>query len=729
MPTNGDYSSWNWENQSQNNWKRRDGNIWVDINPPFKPETERIGKIVDVYETSDYKKTKGWQLLWAQFDGIYPYFIIYNPHRGLVRAFFYLDELPFEHVLATLSFHDLNNPSSLTYGNEYQYATDKYLNSDITSDDMISVIIPFVASDNWCSVDFPIFFDQNILNNKYNSKKWTFKFYGCNNYQIRLKDKLGPASSEQHTITGSKTSISNNTFNASLSKLHKQLESNEKFISQMQNSVKKIDDSSPQYMKSYKNVVNTLKPVGEIFSAATGITAGASAVLGFVRILNGSFNEKTSTPPTGTIEHLDIEGTMSIKFNLGGNTLKIPGVNGNFFPPVSWSPYDCPLGFINLSKTPTIRKTTPYDKYELDGDNNGGQVGTQNGLPVKVISYKSYPPFYVKANQPTVSDYLGKFVKYKFEDNNVVAINKIPGLSLMDIHFALVVKLTGVGAEKIDITKQYVLFKFWDEVGKEWHIPVVNPIYKALDEGRLKIYKFDEENGNIYIGTPELPMNKLKDMVIEVPEKSEIMLRVIARFNSNYYENPIIFQANYKMNESIEKAQYDRLVWKWEQGNYHWDDYYQGAFNIELSTTNSSNNVAGVIGMSPNFIAEPGFSAVATDPYPSRGFTEINHYSFACSNSFRKGFFENEVVTDNSNKPFQIFPNPSQGRFTLVNSFETNKITSIRLLNNMGAEILNENNINKNTFDIDLHDFNPGIHILQVILQNHESYSEKILLE
>jgi hypothetical protein len=191
MPTNGDYSNWNWENQSQSNWKRKDGNIWVEINPPFKPETERIGKIVDVYESGDYTKAKGWQLLWAQFDGIYPYYILYNPHKGLVRAFFFLEEQPFEHVLATLSYHDINSPGILTYGNEYQYATDKYLNSTVTDDDMISVIIPSVFPDSWCSADFPIFFDQNIQNSKYNSKKWVFKFYGCENYQIHLKGQMG----------------------------------------------------------------------------------------------------------------------------------------------------------------------------------------------------------------------------------------------------------------------------------------------------------------------------------------------------------------------------------------------------------------------------------------------------------------------------------------------------------------------------------------------------------
>jgi hypothetical protein len=54
-------------------------------------------------------------------------------------------------------------------------------------------------------------------------------------------------------------------------------------------------------------------------------------------------------------------------------------------------------------------------------------------------------------------------------------------------------------------------------------------------------------------------------MLIEVPEKSEIMLRVIAKFTSSYYDNPIVFQANYKMNDVVENANRSRLVCGWNR--------------------------------------------------------------------------------------------------------------------------------------------------------------------
>ncbi len=731
MPTNGDYSNWNWENQSQSNWKRKDGNIWVEINPPFKPETERIGKIVDVYESGDYTKAKGWQLLWAQFDGIYPYYILYNPHKGLVRAFFFLEEQPFEHVLATLSYHDINSPGILTYGNEYQYATDKYLNSTVTDDDMISVIIPSVFPDSWCSADFPIFFDQNIQNSKYNSKKWVFKFYGCENYQIHLKGQMGPASNEQHTISGSKSGISTNTFDATHSKLHKQLETNDKFMQQMQNSVKNIDTTSAHFLQGYKSLVNLLKPLSQIFSAATGISAGAGAVLGFMKVVNGTFDQENSTAPAAVIQYIELEGTMDISFDLGGNTLKIPGVNGSYFPPVSWDPYDCSMGYINLSKTPSIRKTTPYDKYPLDGDDNV-TVYTDGTNPTKVLYYKSYPPFYVKANQPPVSGYLGKFVKYKFQDDNVVAINNIPGLSLIDIHFALVVKLTGTGSEKFDISKKYISLIFWDDASRELHIPVVNPVYKALSDGMLKIYKFDEENDGVYIGTPELPINKLKDMVIEVPEKSEIMLRVIAKFTSSYYDNPIVFQANYKMNDVVENANRSRLVCGWEQTNYHWTDYFTGTINIELTGTNTSTHSAGQIMLNPTFEGNAGFEAVPVDIYPTRGNTQLNYYSFACSSNLKSDTYQdNELsnVSEFSDEDLALFPNPSNGSLTISSNYQSNEIVNVKLINTMGLVIFNENNLNQSVVNLNISNAKPGLHIMQITLRDNKTYMKKVIFE
>lgn len=460
MPTDGNYSNWNWEIQTTDNWKIKRGNTWEEINPPFSPQTERTGDIVGVYATADYTKAKGWTLLWAQFDGMYPYFALYNPHKGLVRAFFYTDKVAFHYLLATLSYHDTGNPGLLTFGNEYQIAADKYLNTSVLSSDMISVVIPTVGAQNWCSVDFPIFFDNNIKHHRYNSKKWVLKFYGCEDYKIYLKGQSQsgqPASTAQHSIVGKTSDITSTTFSASHAKLHSNIEKVSNAIQKMQTSVKDINEKSPKFLQTYKKTISSLKPVSDVFSYLTSLSSTASAVIGFFKFISGSFDEKKSTTPTSTIQFLELEGSMKIKYFLGGNTLKIPGVEGDYFPPVSWEPFDCVMGFINLEKTPTIRKTTAYEKYAFDGDEKGFLYFDEyNREVVTIKNLFNYPDLIARGEHPAVSGYLGRFVKYKFEDNNTVAINNIQGLTLMDLRFALVFKLTGQGVEKFDIEKQYI---------------------------------------------------------------------------------------------------------------------------------------------------------------------------------------------------------------------------------------------------------------------------------
>lgn len=733
MPTNGNYSNWDWQDQSQDNWKRKNGNVWMEINPPFHSITERIGKIVDVYESCDYTKTKGWQLLWAQFDGIYPYFILYSPHKGLVRAFFYLDTQEFNYALATLSYHDINNPGLLTFGNEYQIATDKYLDRSFPSDDMISVIIPFVGAENWLSADFPITFDPNIQNSKYNSKKWVFQFYGCEDYKIHLKGKSGPAETEQHTITGSSSNVTSSNFSATHSKLHKQFQTNDKFMEEMQKSVKSINDTSPKYLQGYKTTVESLKPVAGIFSAAVGISSGVGAVLGFMKIVNGTFDEQKSTPPTAVIQYIELEGSMKIKYNLGGNTLKIPGVNGSYSPSgLYWSPYDCPMGYFNLEKTPTIRKTSSYEKFKFDDDDVS--IGFKGDKPSFISKLFNYPWLNAEGEHLPVSGYLGNFVKYKFEDDNIIAVNEIPGLTLIDIHFALVAKLTGTGTERFDIEAKYINCKFWDLNGREFHVPVINPIYKALEEGVLKVYKYDEVNDGIYIGTPELSMNKLKDIVIELPEKADLALRVIAKFNSDKYDKPIIFQGNFNMITVNETAQQSRLFAWMEQTNFHWTDYYTDELKIILNSSNSSSHRAGSIIMEPGFYGNPGFSAVASNIYPSRGNTKINYYSFNCSSSLKnatilQGNANNECLIKTTSNLLTVFPNPNNGQFTVSSANESNEIATIKVFNSMGILIYTNNNVSLTSLNLKLDNTNSGFYIVQTILKDNTSYTNRVYIK
>ncbi|MCP4176900.1 MAG: T9SS type A sorting domain-containing protein [bacterium] len=742
MPTNGDYTNWDWEDISQDNWKKKNGNIWEEINSPFNPSSERLGTIVEVYETTDYTKEKGWELAWAQFDGEYPYFIIYNPHKSIIRSFFYLESVAFEHALATLSYHsEYNNPGILSFGTEYQNASDIYLSesSGTHNEDLISVIIPDVSPGTWCSADFPIIFDKNIQNSKYTSKKWVFQFYGCENYSIILKGTSTTASSEQHTISGKTSSVSSQKFDAQHTKLHKQLKDTEKFMGEVMGSVKGIDSTSPKLLQKYKSFVEDLKPVSQVFSAATGISSAVKTVLGFFRTITGNFGENESTTPATVIQNIELEGTMDIKFDLGGNTLKIPGVQGNYFPPVQWNAYDCTMGIISLEKTPYIRKTTAYEKYRFYDEDI--TLGTQ-GDNIYIYNLNNYYPLILTANHPANIGYFGKFVKYKFEDDNIVSINKIPGLSLDDIRFALVCKMTGEESEKIKIAQKDYTCKFVDVNGREYYIPVLNPIYRALDEGRLKVYKYDEENNEVYIGTPELSINELKNIVIEVPEKSEIMLRVIAKFNSDYYENPIFFQANYNMDIREEAANISRLVGTQEQTNFDWSDYYTGDIMIELNSENESKYEAGQIILENGFKGINGFRAKAINVYPSHGNTQMNYYNLNCNTSQKSAFItkpieENKVTTNLQKEDLQskdykeginVYPNPVSNIFSVRSNSPEVSVSSITILNSLGVIIYSRKNIDKNKYTIGTEDFSSGYYIIKTKLSDNKIHTNSLII-
>lgn len=423
---------------------------------------------------------------------------------------------------------------------------------------------------------------------------------------------------------------------------------------------------------------------------------------------------------------------MDIEFNLGGNTLKIPGVNGSYFPPVSWNPYDCPVGYFNLEETPKIKKTTSYEKYKFH-DADGGSMGMKDGKIAFIYNLLNFPTLNALGNHPPVNGYLGKFVKYQFNDDNVLSFHQIPGLELVDVHFALVCKLTGTGGEKFDITDEYIPCKFWDLYGKEYHVPVVNPIYEGLDMGQYKLYKFDEDNDGIYFGTPELPMNKLKDVVIEVPEKSEIMLRVIAKFSSDKYNDPIMFQANYKMDVQEENAQKDRLFFSMEQQNFHWD-YFTHDLMVKINMSTSSQYEAHEIVMEPGFVGTNGYVATSVNmSYPTKGNTVSHTYSFTCSNNL-KSAIANDVDSNvdsefNKNRDIKVYPNPSNG-FVYISSTELDdEIIKIELYNNIGALVYVNEDIETSEFELNLSDYNSGLYFMKVLMNNNINYSKKIILK
>ena len=156
------------------NWKRRtdesdptspDGRKWNYVQPAFSNTEARVDLMDDIWKYQDYTKVKGWNLVWANFFEQYPYFMLYNKYRGLMRVFFFRtsggDEL-FKNFAVTLNFKGKKS-SLFSFGNDYKQATDKYLANTSTGDDVLTTVIPVVNVGQWGCAQFTIFFDDNIV--------------------------------------------------------------------------------------------------------------------------------------------------------------------------------------------------------------------------------------------------------------------------------------------------------------------------------------------------------------------------------------------------------------------------------------------------------------------------------------------------------------------------------------------------------------------------------------
>lgn len=740
MPTNGDYSNWDWEDQSQQNWRSQHDDGWVNIKPPFLYSTERVGDMVDVHSKGDYTRAKGWELVWAQFDE-YPYFILYNRQRSIVRAFFYLENIPFTEVLTTLSFHDEGCPAILAFGNEYQRSTQDYYNGTASAnDDMISVIIRNLAPNSWGVADFPILFDNYIRYNKYKNKRWVFNFYGCNNYKLKISgnDPLTQSLlSGQQTITSSKNAVAGNTFNADYAKVHKQIQSIDKFLQEMQNSTKNIGDDAPGFLKSYKSIVTDLKGVSSIASAVSGLSSGFSAVLGFFNLITGTFAEDAATKPVTSIQSYQLTGDMNIQQVLGGNTLSIPGTPGTFYPSGTvWTPFNCPMGIINLQYTPQIRKTTPYERYGYYL--KGGYYGyDENNVATKILLLPGYPQVLLIGNPPPLQTgyaqkYPGKFVKYKLDADITLTTQTIPGLALEDVQFAIVCKPNGTGDRKYSITDRYLAYHaFYDLNGRRFDIPSENPVYKALEEGRFIVHKYGESD-DIYFGTPFMDKDQLKGVVVEVPEDTDVKLGVVARFHSDQYDEPIIFKACYNMNPVEETALTKRVFFAQEQQSFPFSEFYNTYSTKTLNSPNSQQHTATCITLSPGFVGNPGFVATAQSITKGlqNGNTIINVVNFNCGNALgnmpapmRKsaGIIDEGIETT----PPVLYPNPTTGIIRI--DCHEEEINSISLYDMSGKTLLSVQSSGQHEEEIDMSRLPDGPYIM-VVRTMENTYSERIIL-
>ncbi len=740
MPTDGDYSNWSWEDYSLDNWKRADphapdGTGWSRINPPFHPEGNRTGLMDDIYTKGDYKNSDGWELIWARFgpsEVTYPYFILCNKYRGVVRAYIYIKNIPYTKISASLSYHNESKRAGiLIYGSTRANATDKYWNLSASDDDMITTIIPQAGTDSWGVAEFPIFFDAYIRGNgtgedKFKGSRWEFNFWAINNYNIKPADSdvMDPIQNGQHYIVGNSSKwpqTEGSSFDAVNAQLVKDIGDFATLAKAMTSSAKDIDTTSPKFLQDYKSAASSLE------SFATSVSSKVAIVAAFVKFFKGFFGDEeknSATQPKATTEQISLKGTMTLALHLGGTTLKVLGVNPNpNDPPLLWQPFDCPIGYLNLKKTPLLSVSKDYVRYPYNS-NFPNWDGTQ-------------------------SAYNGTFRKYKLEEDiEIVFNNQIPGAVLEDIKFAFVFNPNGKGPTSFNKgSEKGTLYRIQDEY-ISWHwmednfgevqiIGLKNPVYDALNKGYFIVHSFNSSDATkTYYGTPFINMNMLKNITFELPSFTDVSLAVLAKIKLNNYSEPIIIKKYYKVDfqyltvpvyrgkDFFMKNLTEQLCC------FPLSEYYQCEIKKTLSTPSTSSYTASEILLVPNFIGNPNFLAIGGQPYPTLGNTIISYppVVFDCYSVLKST--KNSLISDTSACSLlqseiivNLSPNPTSGYFEISSNEE---ICSIEIINSIGNVIRHDANIYSKKLSLDVSDLKNGIYFLRIKL-NSEQVVKKLI--
>jgi hypothetical protein len=653
MPLYGDYTNWNWEDQSQSNWQRRmeekdpsspDGFKWNFVTPAFS--TTAPGLMGDIWAKADFKKSQGWDLVRADFhQSKYPYFILYNKYLGKLRVFLYRpyeSSEVFNYFTISLNFKGKKS-AILSADNIYKDATDKYLNSTSTGDDILTSIIPIAISKFWACAEFSMFFDNNVIKETdqiFAGSKVDITIYGCTALDVNLTEAI-----EGTLKGGAIEKKENNEFELKNAQLIKNIKTINGMISEIKDSYKDINDSTSSKWKiDYKA---TVKPIadglGDIFKVIGGISNAIGVGFGVYNTVMGILSPTQSSTSVTASTPKTITGKISSQPAITWGQFKVPGANNGSDVNITKPYYDCSMGLINLGTTPKIKVTTPYRRRTAN-----------------------------PANQKFCSDWWLSddvddlvYVKYKFDDNIDLVVNKMAGVEIVDKKFAIVCK------QNVEEIKSMHSFLYQADVCwgpgmtvyVKWNQDIV---YNSLNTGKLIMLKNDPSDPkNNLIGSPYLDYEKLKGFTFEAYTNFDVYLGVIVQLKASFSDEPIYVKALYNFDSetptqcsSITCDQFDLK----EQPVFPLSDYYKCDLSHELANkNNSSTHIAGKIIMKPGFSGINGFKAIGKDPYPTGTPLSTNDIPYFCRNTTKSASIEIDNNSDdndlNSNE-IRIYPNP-----------------------------------------------------------------------
>ncbi len=375
--------SWDWTNSANYTYAYIQGKGRIPISSPFTTSSSANKDISLIIQGKDYLSAQGWVLLDKVFgskeqyaETVYPYFILYNKYRGIVRLFVFNNSQE-SHSSAMVTLNWFGSKVNSLFASNFNYTLPANSSKAKNSDTKIVNYVDDYYSSSWFVTDFIVSFDPKTdINNSYFIE---FKIYSEVKSEVDLNGTL-------HFETRSATMLGNNTSAPSigspfaiagkvLSKLP-----NEKAITDAFKAVNTLTNNSGAGGKELKNKLNNTQSeleskgfvsfISNISSAAKGLGGiiGSAVSIADIFIGKSSPISRVEIMPTVSEGSTTMQGNITTKTNAARYVLQLPGTNHTYADgsvntdglPI----YDKPLGVFCLEEEPQIDRLKVVDRYE-----------------------------------------------------------------------------------------------------------------------------------------------------------------------------------------------------------------------------------------------------------------------------------------------------------------------------------------------------------------------------
>jgi hypothetical protein len=509
----GNYLDWDWTKRESFDYAYIQGVGRINISSPFHTEGSASFDISNIIAAKDYFPNQGWVLLDKNFgcssqysETNYPYFMLYNKYRGIIRLFVFNNSgLQHQQAVATLAWDGSNRTSLLTLNNIKAWASDKYYPTVLKDDKALNYVQDYYNS-SWFVTDYYVLFDHNTDPNKlYNLE---FKIFSDITSDLNITGKFS-FSTKSASVAGTapdKNIPENKTYNL--------LKNGQKYLGKVptEADMKKHFDNINSSLDTInwsicKNLGRELESANKalqdgtlkkILMGAATVSSKLNGVVGvvlkvfdfFISKPNSSATSATQLQPTVSNGVIDLKGTITTKVNASRFSLQLPGSNHKYSDGTSnydgLPVYDCPLGVFGLENTPKLkmRNVDVIDYTQC----------YQNGLQ------DEYCIDYYRTDKSIV-----------FDDDIRLAIN-----SASKVKFLYgTAQLVYVGT----MSKKYPMYEIFNRMK--------GPCFENMSEGFYEILNID--SSGIKISTSPLEISKFKGTAISyfpAFDKNELFLKL-----------------------------------------------------------------------------------------------------------------------------------------------------------------------------------------------------------